>query len=137
MTAQDNKTLIRQLIDEVVNAGDLDRADALVDADCADHGAVAPPAPGLEGFKQGLAALRAAFPDLRVTIEDLLADGDKVAARLTLRGTQRGPFAGRKPSGRPATWAAMSMWRVAGGRVIERWLLPDAPSLLRQLGAED
>jgi steroid delta-isomerase-like uncharacterized protein len=137
MTVQDNKTLIRRLIDEVANTGDLDRADALVDADSVDHAALATQAPGLAGFKQGVAMLRAAFPDLRIAIEEILADGDKVAARLTLRGTHRGPFAGLPASGKQATWAAMSIWRIAGGKVVERWLLPDAPSLQRQLGQED
>jgi steroid delta-isomerase-like uncharacterized protein len=137
MTAQENKTLIRRLIDEVANAGDLDRADLFVDADSVDHAAPATQPSGLAGFKQSLAAMRAAFPDLRITIDDILAEGNKVAARLTLRGTQRGPFAGLPPSGKQATWAAMSIWRIANGKVVERWLLSDAPSLRRQLGAED
>ena len=137
MTAQDNKTLIRRLSDEVANAGDLGRADTLVDADCVDHAAPATQPPGPAGFKQGVAMLRAAFPDLRITIEELIAEGDKVAARLTMHGTQRGPFAGFPPSGKQATWAAMSFFRIAGGTIVERWLIPDAPSLQRQLGEED
>ena len=65
MTVQDNKALIRRLIDEVANTGDLDRTDALVAADCVDHAALATQPPGPAGFKQGVAMLRAAFPDLQ------------------------------------------------------------------------
>jgi steroid delta-isomerase-like uncharacterized protein len=136
MTAQENKTIVRRLVEEVVNAGDLDRADALIAADCVDHAAPSPQASGPAGFKQGVAMLRAGFPDLRITIEDLIAEEDRVAARLTLRGVHQGQFAGYAPTGRPATWSAMAAWRVAGGKIVERWLIPDAPSLTRQIGQE-
>jgi predicted ester cyclase len=80
-------------------------------------------------------ALRAALPDLQVTVEDLLAEGDKVALRLRGRGTHRGPFAGVAPTGRPVALTSMELLRLAGGKLVEHWDEFDTLGVLQQLGA--
>jgi hypothetical protein len=82
-----------------------------------------------------VAEYRAAFPDLRVTVDDLVTDGDKVVRRFTLRGTHAGPFMGIPPTGRAVAAAGIAIDRLAGGKVAESWVSLDALNLLRQLGA--
>ena len=101
MTAQDTTTIFHRVINEVVNTGDLDRADAFVAPDFVDHNvATGEPIIGLDSFKQGTAALRAAFPDIQITIEDAVAAENKIAYRIAMSGTQLGPFAGFPPCGK-------------------------------------
>ena len=119
----------------MINTGDLDRADALVAPDFVEHNPTPGQGPGLEGFRQVVAMLRAAFPDLHITIDDLVGEGDKVSVRLTARGTHEGPFMGMAPTGRRAAWEGISIIRIADGRVAERWFHADVAGLARQLGA--
>ncbi len=82
---EDNKLLIRRLFEDVINTGDVDRADDLVAPDFVEHNPAPGQGPGLEGFKQVVAMLRSAFPDLIITINELIAEGDLVSVRLTAR----------------------------------------------------
>jgi len=75
-----------------------------------------------------------AFPDLHFTVEDFIAEGDKVVARLTVRGTQQGIFMGIPPTGKHATVTAIDINRMAGGKSVEHWLNMDTLGLLQQLG---
>ena len=79
-------------------------------------------------------ALWSAFPDLTITVEDLIAEGDRVASRTTLRGTHDGELFGAPPTGRALTVPMMSIERIAAGRVAEHWRVSDELGLLRQLG---
>ena len=98
----------------------------------------APGRPGLHG-PFGLARLatehRAAFPDLHLTVVDLIADGGGVAIRWRAHGTHRGTFQGVSATGVEATWEGLALFRMANGRVVETWFYPDTPGLLRQLQA--
>ncbi len=85
-------------------------------------------------MKRGVASRRAAFPDIHVTIEDILAEGDKVAARLAFVGTHQGPFQGIEATGKRVQWSGIWMYRIADGRLVERWHRYDMPGLLRQIG---
>ncbi len=87
------------------------------------------------GMRIGVAELRAAFPDLWVSVEDVVAAGDRVVHRFTLVGTQTGPFLGLPPTGRPVRATGIALDRVADGKLAERWVVLDAIGLLRQLGA--
>jgi steroid delta-isomerase-like uncharacterized protein len=78
---------------------------------------------------------RAAFPDLRFTVDDVIADGDRLAVRWTAAGTHDGPLMGLPPTGRRATWSGVSWWRMAGGRCVEDRVTMDALGMLQQLGA--
>ena len=88
-----------------------------------------------EGWQAFTAALLAGFPDLRLVLEDVLAEGDRVAARWTFRGTHGGEFLGIAPTGKPVSMSAVEVNRVADGKVAEHWVVLDQLGLLQQLGA--
>lgn len=110
------------------------RHDELYDADWVGHFPGMPPL-DLDGHRQYSEAMSAAFPDLVRTIEDLVAEGDKVAARWTARGTHTGDFMGLPPSGSVATSSGITVFRIADGRIAEEWSESDMLGLLQQLGA--
>ena len=109
MSTDENKAIIRRWFDEVINHKRIDRADLFVASDYVDHGALPGQAPGLEGAKQKWAMYIAAVPDLRGTVDDMVAEGDKVAARWTPRGRSRGSFwASRRPGSTSGSAASAS-----------------------------
>ena len=124
----------RRTID-AISRGDADALDALLTPDVVDHNPVVGQPHGLPGFKHWLLAARTAFPDLTGALEDIVADGDRVAGRVTWRGTQRGPFAGIGPTGRPVCFTAIHIVRVADGRIAEWWGAANRLDALAQLGA--
>jgi len=102
----DAKATVRRFYEEVVGRGSTAAAEELLSADLLDHGVPPMFLPGRAGFLQFAASLKTAFPDLRVTVEDLIAEGDQVAARVSVRGTHKGVLLGRlAATGRSATWA--------------------------------
>jgi predicted ester cyclase len=132
--SEQNKAVFRRIVDEVFNQGRLATADEL-GAGYIEHTPAPGQAPGIEGFKQMVQMLRGAFPDLRVTIEDLIAEGDRVVARMTTSGTHRGEFMGLAPSGKRFTISEIHILRVANGKVLEHWGVADDFGMLQQLGA--
>ena len=133
MTPEANKALIRRHFAEIWNQRRLDIADELVDEAYLSHFPVPGQPPGIAGFTYAVQMLHQSFPDLVITVEDLIAEGDKVAARLTARGTHRGAFRGIAPTGRAVTWAGIRIFRIANGKIAEHWANWDDLSLLRQL----
>jgi predicted ester cyclase len=118
-----------------INSGDDDALAAVLADDFVDHTAAARHGPGVTGFIGGkLAELRAAFPDLVLTVEDELLDGDRIAWRWTLRATNTGSFAGLVPTGRPVVFQGLNIERIEDARIAEHWSIHDALDLLRQLG---
>jgi len=91
--------------------------------------------PGVQNFKRDLATLRVAFPDALFKIEDLIGEGDKLVDRFTVTGTHKGPFVGISPTGRRVALPGISVVRIDGGKVVERWGISDQLGLLQQLGA--
>lgn len=134
-SADENKALRRRFDEAVWERRDLAAVDAFFAPDFVDHAAIAGFAPGREGVKQRHAALFAAFPDCRLTIEDMVAEGDRVATRFAIRGTHRGEFFGIPPTDRPVTVTGIDVVRMAGGKIVEHWINFDHLGLLRQLGA--
>jgi predicted ester cyclase len=132
--SQDNKARIRRVIEEVYNRGDLDLVDEVATADLVIH-AGPQDIRGRDGAKQYVAALRAAFPDLRFTIEDQIAERDMVVTRWSARGTHRGAFQGVAATEREVRLAGADIDRIVGGKVVECWAHVDELGLLRQLGA--
>ncbi|HXF82712.1 MAG TPA: ester cyclase [bacterium] len=129
------KELVRQFYD-LINTGQTARADALIAPDFTDHPGVPGLPPGRDGLLQFVAMARAAFPDLHVAVEDLIAEGDRVAARVVVSGTQRGVFLGAiPPTGKHVTWTGIDLFRIASGRIAERWNERDLLGLMEQLGA--
>jgi steroid delta-isomerase-like uncharacterized protein len=136
MSTEQNKALVRQLIEEVFNRGDLSRADDLLAPDFVEREELPPGIPrGREGVKQMTAMLHSAFPDFKATIDDLVAEGDKVVIRQTWRGTHKGEFMGIPPTGRSVSFGVFDIIRIAGGKFVEHWGLMDRMSLMQQLGA--
>ena len=134
MSTEQNKTLVRRWF-EAFSSGDLAAVDDLWAADVVDHSPAVPnQAPGREGIKQIVTSFRAAYPDLAFTVEDLIADGDKVASRWTAHGTNTGAFMGMPPTGKQVTIAGMLIVRVAGGTMVESWVNFDALGMMQQLG---
>jgi predicted ester cyclase len=124
MSTEEHKRLVSGLVDQVWNQHDATAIDRYF-------------GPGLrEEVAEHYQQLLRGFPDLQVTIEDdLIAEGDRVVARLTLMGTHAGPFAGRSGSGQLVCWSSIRIYRVAGGKVVETWAMQDRLGLLQQLGA--
>ena len=135
MSVEANKAIAAAVVERVMNQGDLDAVEEYYAGDYVEHDVLPPTIlPGLEGMKQLFHTLRAAFPDLRYNIEDVVADGDKVVQRVTGRGTLRGPFFGLPATGRSASWSEIHISRFAGGRVVEHWSVTDQLGMLQQLG---
>ena len=132
--AEGNESVVRRLVEEVVNRGDTGLLTHLVTDDHVGHDPLGDHY-GPEGTRIVVAEYRTAFPDLALPIEDLVAAGDTVACRFRLRGTHAGPFMGIPPTGRVVTAVGIAIYRLAGGKVAESWVILDALGLLRQIGA--
>jgi steroid delta-isomerase-like uncharacterized protein len=132
--ADDNKTVVRRIINDVINTGNLAQADALFAPNYVYHGAGGLELRGPEGFKQLIHTYRGAFPDMRLTIDDLISEDDKVVVRWTARGTHRGELTGIAPTGKAVTISGIIVSRLSDGKVVEEFETFDEVSLLRQLG---
>lgn len=132
MTTEQNKAIVRRLFEEVLK-GNLNVADELIVTDYAQHSVFAVP-PGREGFKQFFMGFSAAVPDAHYTIEDMIAEGDKVVLRSTIRGTQMGPLPGIPPTGKPFRLTTIDIFRLQDGKIVEHWDAADQLGMLQQLG---
>ncbi len=134
MSTEDNKALDRRGFEEVWNKGNLAVVDELNDANVVTHNPPGPPLRGTEAFKQFVLMYRRAFPDMQLTIEDQIAEGDKVVTRWTARGTHQGELMGIPPTGKQATVTGITVGRVVNGKFVESWSNFDALGLMQQLG---
>ena len=134
MSEAENKTLARRFNEDVWGRGDQAALEELLDPDFVDHDALPGQPPGREGHKQILAAFRSAFPDLNVTTEDIVAEGDKVVSRWTAHGTHQGELLGIAPTGNGVTIKWIDVLRVAEGRMVERWAQFNDLEMMQQLG---
>lgn len=134
MTEERNKALNRRFVEEVINQGNLDAIEELIDPGVVDHAAPEGFPAGREGARQFAAMMRSAFSDLHITIEEMIAEGDKVAVRSTWSGTHKGEFMGIPATGRRVTVGQIDITRVADGRMVEHWGQFDALGLMQQLG---
>jgi predicted ester cyclase len=130
-----NKAILRRYYEELWNGWNLAIADELIDADIAFRGSLGVTVRGLEGFTRYVTLVRSAFPDFHNTIEDLIAEDDRVAARLTYRGSHRGELFGMAPTGKRVVYTGIAIFRIAGGKIVDGWVSGDTLSLLQQLGA--
>ncbi len=135
MSTEENKARMRRIPEEVYNQGNLAAADDLLAADYIEHLPLPPGWPsGLPGLKQFVTMTRSAFPDFQYTVDEVLAEGDKVVLRVTARGTHQGEFLGIPATGRQATWGEMHICRVVDGKLVEHWASIDQLGMLQQLG---
>jgi|SRR5688572_26169421 predicted ester cyclase len=129
----ENKALIERWFEEVWNKGRGEAIDEMFAPDGVAHG-LGPDLRGPAEFKTFHAAFRQAFPDVRVAVDDLVAEGDTVAYRLTASGTHLGHGLGFAPTSRPARFVVMGTARIANGRIVEGWNVMDNMGMLTQLG---
>lgn len=131
MFIDENKLVTRRFVEEFWNQGRMEAADELVAPGC-----VAWDQPmGPEGFKQTFTSVRAAFPDLQFSIEDVLAEGDKVAVRFIEWGTHQGEWVGIPATGRQITVSGIVIFRIADGKIAHQWSHNDFGGEMQQLGA--
>lgn len=131
----DPETLVRRLIDEGFNQGRLEVADELTSPDYVEHQDFGPDhAPGAEGVKAVVASLRRAFSDFHLEIDDLVVDQDTVWLRMSATGTNDGSFMGHPPTGRQMRTDVFDVVRVADGKIVEHWGVPDRLGVLFRLG---
>lgn len=129
-----NKSLVRRFFAEVWSTGDSTQRDAFLAPGYRGHLAGSPEPIDRDGWTAWFQGFRAAFPDARFTVEDIIGEGDRVAARLTMRGTHLGPLNGSPATGRSVVVSGMSIERIADGRIVEGWNENDALGMLGQLG---
>lgn len=140
MSVEENKRVVRRHYEELFNDRNLDVAAEITAADYVEHGVAAlrstreRAADPIESLKGTVRWLTSAFPDLRIEIEDLVAEGDKVLAYITMRGTHRGEFQGIAPTGRSFEAKAMHLFRIRDGKAVEHWAVREDLPMLLQLG---
>lgn len=130
-----NKAIYQHYIQQVFNQGQVDLLDELLSPSYVYHEAPPGTLPGAEGIKQVVSMFRAAFPDLEITIDDQVAEGDLVCTRATTRGTHQGEIFGIPATGKAVTMNGLTLVRIVEGRIAESWVKNDVMSLMHQLGA--
>jgi steroid delta-isomerase-like uncharacterized protein len=131
LSAEENKATIRRFAGPISVA----KVDALVTADVVYHAAPPGLPSGIAGYRMLIGGYLAAFPDLQLTVEDQVAEGDKVATRFTITGTHQGDLMGLAPTGKPMTVSGVTVMRFRDGKVAEEWEQVDMMSMMQQLGA--
>jgi steroid delta-isomerase-like uncharacterized protein len=137
MSTNENKAIIRRWIEEAWNKGNVNVADELYAADfkAKDSNDPTKILHGPEGIKQYVIETRIAIPDIRFTIDHLVAEGDTVVGAFTIRGTHKGSLFGIPPTGKTAVFSAVDIWRFEKGKIVERHMaLMDRLSILQQIG---
>lgn len=130
MTLEENKAVVRGYLIDIVNGGDMAAFDRYFSADV-----VFNDTKGLERQLAHIQAIRSAFPDYHLTIEDQIAEGDRVVTRVTFRGTHQGEFSGAAPTGKQVRYSGIAIDRIVNGKIVEMWHLASTAALLQQIGA--
>ncbi len=134
-TEETNKELVRRSNAEIWGEGNLEMLDEYVAEDYVEYNTASPePIRGPEGYRENVEMVRSAFPDLEVTTEDVIAEGDKVVTRYTLRGTHQNEFMGIGPTGNEVEIEGISIGRLEDGQVVEGWSNIDVMGMMQQLG---
>jgi steroid delta-isomerase-like uncharacterized protein len=140
MSAEENKAIVRRELEEVFTQGNLDAAEEIYAPNYVSHQTATVSIPagedvhGVEAARQIAIARREAFPDLQITIEDQIAEGNKVATRFRARGTHLGELAGRTPTGKEVELTGINISRIERGKIAEHWPYADILGMMRQLG---
>ncbi len=134
MSIEENKKIV-QRYQEIYNSNDLDALGEVVSEDLLTPKIMPGIPTGMEGAKAAHRIMLAGFPDYRTIIEDLFAEGDKVAVRITMMGTNTGSFMGIPATGKHVSFTGIYIARIADGKIVEHWGEEDSVSLLQQLGA--
>jgi predicted ester cyclase len=135
MAPQENKTVYRRFIQEVFNEAKFDNLSDLLAPSYEIKDAPPGTPPGAEGVRQVVTMFHAGFPDMQITLDEVIAEGDTVAARSTLKGTHRGEIFGLKPTGKQVTMTSLTLVHIVEGKLTASWVKNDTMSLLQQLSA--
>jgi steroid delta-isomerase-like uncharacterized protein len=133
MLIEENKAVVRRFIEEIFVKGNVGAVDKLAAADFTPRSWPSV-SPGLENLKEAVARVSASLSDVRMTIEDMIAEGDRVAVRLTAHALPTGNFMGMPATGKAYTIPEIHIFRVAAGKVAEHWLQADYLGMMQQLG---
>ena len=132
--SEENKAIARRLIDELANKGNMAVIPELAAADFVSHQIGGEDVRGHEGLRQLMTMYRTAFPDLHMTVEDQIAEEDRVVTRWTARGTHKGDLQGIPPTGKQVTVTGIAIDRFVGGKIAEEWEVFDQMGMMQQLG---
>ena len=132
--SEENKAIVRRFIG-LFESGDLSLVDDLIAAGYVGHNPFPDQKPGPEGIKELIGGMRATFPDLKITISDMIADGSRVVARWTATGTHQGEFMDIPATGNRLTVTGINIDRIEGGKIVEHWEQFDAMGMMQQMGA--
>ena len=136
MAAEHNKALTVRFVEELFNRGNMGIVGEIFAPDFIEREQLPPGIPnGREGVKVLTTMLRSAFPDFKATIDDILAEGDKVVIRMTWSGTQKGEFMSVPATGKRVSFGVIDIIRITNGKLVEHWGQMDSMSLMQQLGA--
>lgn len=130
-----NKALCLTFLDEVHNKHNLDAIDTYVSKDVVSHDPMPGQRPGSDGVKDTMELFHKAFPDKHITVNDSMAEGNKVMVKLTCFGTHSGEFMGMPATGNPIEYEEVLIFRLKDGKIVEHWAVADALSLMQQTGA--
>jgi len=134
MSVEENKSIVRRLLQEVVNRRNLKEIDEIVASDCVFHGSGRQEVIGTDIMKQMLTTFFDAFDNFHADIEDMIGEGDKVVVRFVESGKHQGEFEGIPPTGKEVIWLEMAIFRVVNNKIVEGWTLEDRLSLMQQMG---
>jgi ketosteroid isomerase-like protein len=129
-----NITIVRKFFEVGPSKGDLAAADAILHLEFSLHTPLPTPGPGIEAMNNVITTCRAAFHGLQVTVDDIMAEGDKVTARFTARGIHNGEFMGLPPTGKAITMTGIEIFRIKEGKIVELWGEANLMGLMQQLG---
>ena len=133
MSTEENKNIVRRFFEIGPSKGDLSEANKLLAPNFTLHVPL-PCSPGVQGINEVIIACRTAFHDLNVTVEDMVAEGDKIAARFTAQGIHKGAFMGLPPTYKPISMTGIEIFRIKDGKIAEIWGEANLLGLMQQLG---
>jgi steroid delta-isomerase-like uncharacterized protein len=129
-----NKQVVRRFLDEVINGQRFDLIPELFDSTFVWHGGSFGETRGLEEFAAVVEPFYKAFPDLRIEVDDLFGEDDRVVARFTVKATHQGHVRGVPATGKKVKWSGQPIYRLAGGKIVEEWFMEDTFGLMQSLG---
>lgn len=135
MVTDQNKAVVRRFLEEVVNTGDVDRLGEFIDPECNESNDPTGRSVGIESMRAHVLGVRQTYADLRITVEQQIAEGEWVATRITARGTHLGEWLGIAPTHKPVTITGVNLDRVIGGRIVEHGGAANMFEALLEIGA--
>jgi steroid delta-isomerase-like uncharacterized protein len=136
MSTEENKALARRFADHIINRDNVDVVDEIYAPDYVDHDPTMPEdVHGIEGAKENYNMILSAFPDIQITIEDQVAEGDTVVSRWTMSATHQGELMDIPPSGKRVEFTGVTISRIEGGKIVEDWDIYNALGMMQQIGA--